>query len=98
MAEQLMVSLRKVDNMDPVMALAEITIPTEFGEFSIVRIKVIHQNGKEPWIALPDIRFQDSSGEYRNIPIVIPGRRLKRAISEAVLSGYREDLENDPPF
>ena len=98
MAEKLMVGLRIVDNMDPVKALAEITIPTEFGELTIVRIKVIHQNGKEPWVALPDIRFKDSSGEYRSVPIVIPGRRLKSTISETVLSKYREGLENDPPF
>ncbi len=79
------------DGDQAIKASATVTFQTEFGELTIAQLKVIHQEGKNPWVAMPDIRYKDTtSDEYINLKTVIPGARLKKAISDAVLSKYAE--------
>ncbi len=90
MTQEMMADVRLVENLKPVTALATVTFDTVFGEITISRIKVIHSEGKQPWVALPDIRYKDKAGEFKSIQIIIPGFRLKKAIFEVVINKYQE--------
>ena len=91
MSQSMLVELKMIEGETAVSASADVTFQTEFGELTLSRLKVIHQDGKEPWVALPDIRYKDTqSGEFKNLKVIIPGARLKKAISDAVLTKYAE--------
>jgi len=91
MSNEMLVEVRPIEGDRAAKAFAEVTLQTEHGELTLSRLRVIHQDGKEPWVAYPDIRYQDnSSGEYRNLKTIQPGARLRKAISEAVLAKYAE--------
>lgn len=87
----LLVELRKTEGETAAKASADVTLQTDFGELTIARIKVIHQVGKKPWIAMPDIRYRDSeTDEYKSLKVILPGARLKKIISDAILEKYAE--------
>lgn len=91
MNEPILVELRLLEGDSAAKASADITLQTELGELTIARLRVIHQEGKEPWVAFPDIRYRDSTtGEYKNLKVVLPGACLKKAISRTVLEKYAE--------
>ncbi len=88
---EILVELRMTESEAAHKANANVTLQTDFGELTIIRVKVIHQDGKKPWVALPNIRYRDkSTDEYKNLNILLPGARLKKAISDAVLTKYAE--------
>lgn len=91
MSNDMLVEVRLIEGEKAAKASAEVTLQTEGGELTLSRLRVIHQDSKDPWVAYPDIRYKDeSSGEYRNLKTIQPGARLKKAISEAVLAKYAE--------
>lgn len=61
MNTDLLVELRLLETDNAVKASVEVTLQTEHGELTLARLKVIHQDGKNPWVAFPDIRYKDSS-------------------------------------
>ena len=99
MINEIIVELRKIENGKSAKVKAEVTIDTPFGEITICRLRVIHQDGKEPWVAYPEIRFlpQDST-EYINLKIILPSKRLRAAISDAVIQKYESMKFDAPPF
>lgn len=91
MSHEILVDIRSIDGDQAAKALADVTFLTDFGELTLSRIKVIHQDGKDPWVAYPTVDFKDrETGDYRHLEIVKPGVRLKKVISEAVLAEYAE--------
>lgn len=91
MPDILTVDVRLLKDAKPVAGLASVSIETELGELTISKVKIIHQDGKNPWVALPEIRYKDDkTGDWKNIPIFTPSAKLKSAITEAVLTKYRE--------
>lgn len=99
MTTEIMVELRVVSDHKSRKAKATVTLDTSYGELTIDYLFVIHQEGESPWVAYPKIDFpdKDRAGEYRHLKIFLPGRRLKMAISDAVLAKYRELSESDVP-
>ena len=100
MMDEIVVELRAVSDQKARKAKATVTLDTSYGELTIDYISVIHEEGKQPWISFPDISFPDKEqiGKYVHLDCVVPGRRLKKAISDAVLAKYREHTESDVPF
>ncbi len=98
MSSEITVELKTVSGQKSRKARASVTLDTDLGELTIAQISVIHQDGKEPWVALPTIDFEDKQnpGKYVRLDTVLPGHRLKKAISDAVLAKYRE--LSDAPF
>ena len=95
MCKKMFVEVSPFDGDSAAKAGAEITFETEFGDLTISRFKIIHQDGKNAWVAFPNIRYQDEkSGEYRTLQIIIPSRRLRRIITDQILSKYREITAN----
>jgi len=79
------------DYGNAVKANAEATIQTPQGELTIARFKVIQQGEKPAWVAFPDIRYKDKdTGDYKSLPIVIPSRRLKKIIADAIIEKFAE--------
>ena len=82
---------RRVFSSSSAKASAQVTLTTDYGELTLCRLKIVHQDGKDPWVAYPTIDYKDrESGDYRHLETVKPGVRLKKAISEAVLTKYAE--------
>ncbi len=95
MDNEIIVEVRTTDSEKATKALAEVTLSLDIGELTISRVKVIHLDGKSPWVVLPDLSFKDEkTGEYRHLPIIIPSRRLMKQISEKVLVQYNAVMGN----
>lgn len=91
MSIEMLIEVRPIDGDKAVKAIAEVTLQTEQGELTLSRLKVIHQDGKDPWVAYPTIDYKDrESGDFRHLPVITPGVRLKKAIQSAVLKKYAE--------
>ncbi len=89
MQDQILVEMKPLQNQNPKKATVDITFDTTHGELTIKKLNVIHQDGKDPWVAFPQINYPDkNTGEFRNLRIVFPGSRLKKAITDAVLNEY----------
>ncbi|MCB2229878.1 SpoVG family protein [bacterium] len=89
MSENVIVEVRKKENLGSLKATAEVTLQTSHGELTISKIKIIHQEGKEPWIAYPDISYKPKgSDEYRILKVFIPSKRLDQVIKQAILDKY----------
>ena len=93
MSEKLITEIWLNEGDGPVKASAEVTFPTEFGELTISRIKVIHQPDKLPWVCYPDISYKDEATQvWKHIPIIKPGAALNKRITESILLMYRETI------
>ena len=88
MVNMFSVTLKKLENSKQVKAIVSVTVMSEQGEFTINGFKVIHQDGKEPWVAMPENRWHDSKGEFRNYQIVEAGKRFHRFITDIILKEY----------
>lgn len=99
MTDGILVDVKLRDDGKAAKASADVTIDSIWGDVTLCGFRVVHQDGKEPWVAFPKISYKDKdSGEYKNIPIVIPGRKFKHAVSEAVLQKYLEVSADGTPF
>ena len=99
MPNEMVTEVRLIKGDSVVKASAEVTLQTDHGELTLSKLKVIQQDGKEPWVAYPKIQYQDkATGEMRYIKTMIPGVRLKNAVSESVLANYAKALGNETPF
>ena len=88
---EMLVEVRLIDGDTAAKASAEVTLQTEDGELTLSRLRVIHQDGKEPWVAYPTIDYKDrETGNYRHLDTIKPGVRLKKTIQSAVLEKYAE--------
>ena len=91
MPQEMLIEVWPTDGESSKKASAQVTLMTDYGELTLSRLRVIHQGGKEPWVAFPSIDYPDrKTGEKKYLDIVKPGVRLKKAISEAVLAKYAE--------
>jgi len=91
MSNEMLIEVRLIEGDKATRASAEVTLQTECGELTLSRLRVIHQDGKNPWVAYPTIDFKDrESGEYRHLDVIRPGVRLKKTIQSAVLAKYAE--------
>ncbi len=98
MTNEIVVELKVVSDQKSRKSKATVTLDTTNGELTLDHLSVIHQDGKSPWVAYPTIDFPDrETGEYRHLNVIIPGRRLKKAISDAVLAKYNMLSESDVP-
>ncbi|MFH1892057.1 MAG: septation protein SpoVG family protein [Candidatus Zixiibacteriota bacterium] len=91
MSDEIIVDIRLVTDRKAQKAEASVTFETSHGELTIRRLRIIHEDGKDPWIAFPTIDYADKqTGAYRHLAILAPGARLRRAVTEAVLEEYRK--------
>ncbi len=91
MSNEMLVDVRLIEGDKAAKASAEVTLQTEGGELTLSRLRVIHQDGKDPWVAYPTIDFKDrESGNFRHLEVIKPGVRLKKTIQSAVLAKYAE--------
>ncbi len=99
MDNEIIVELRQIEDNKFSKAKAEITLQTPFGEITITRMRVVHQDGKDPWVAFPEIPYQPKdSSEKRYLKVILPSKRLRAAISEAVLNKYGSMKFNEKSF
>ena len=99
MENDIVVDLRLINDQKSTKAYGSVTIPTRFGDITILKLRVIHQDQKEAWVALPQISYPDKqTGETRHADVLDLGVRLKLAVADAVLAKYRELTESDAPF
>lgn len=78
--------LKTIENNSAIKAIANV----QFGPLVIHGVRVIHQPPKEPWVALPK---EKRNNEY--IPVVeCKDKEASKAISEAVLSAWREEASS----
>ncbi len=98
MSKEIAVELRILSNQELRKAKAKVTFDTELGELTIVQLTVLQKNGEDPWVSMPSISFPDKKNPGKTVYMdtVLPGHRLRRAISDAVLAKYRE--LSDAPF
>lgn len=91
MSQEMLVEVWLMDGDSSAKASAQVTLNTDHGELTLSRLKVIHQDGKDPWVAYPTIDYKDrETGDYRHLDTIRPGVRLKKVISEEVLAKYAE--------
>jgi len=90
MDDPMLVEARLLEGAGAVKAAASVTLSTDGGDLTILRVKVIQKDGKDPWVALPDQSYKDDSGEWRHLAVIEPSQRLKRMILSAVLLKYKE--------
>ena len=91
MLQEMLIEVWPTDRNSSAKASAQVTLLTDYGELTLSRLKVIHQDGKGPWVAYPTIDFKSrETGEFRHLSVITPGVRLKRAIQAAVLVKYAE--------
>jgi hypothetical protein len=91
MSKDILVEVWLTEGESASKASAQVTLTTELGELTLCRLKVVHQDGKDPWVAYPTIDYKDrETGDYRHLDTIKPGVRLKKAISVAVLIKYAE--------
>ncbi len=99
MESQIVVDLRLVKDQKVTKALGSIIIPTAYGDLTILKLRVIHQDGKEAWVALPQIDYKDKqTGDPKHARVLELSARLNKAVSETVLAKYRELLGSALPF
>jgi DNA-binding cell septation regulator SpoVG len=99
MATELTIELRLLENQKSGKAVGSVTIATDLGEVTILGVKVIHQDGKEPWVALPQVEWETKdTKEKRRKDIVNLSHRLDKTIKDAILAKYAEISQNGSPF
>lgn len=82
-------------------AFSDVTLPTPFGEFTIKGLRVIQQEGEEPWVAFPTSSYV-KDGKTVNVAVLEFPRSLKKMIADEVLGEfkravhYSEDLPVRP--
>ena len=99
MDNEILVEVRMLEDGKATKAFADVILDTVHGDVTICRFSIVHQDGKKPWVAFPQISYPDrETGKYKNIPIVLPSRKLRHAISEAVIAKYAEECNDGTPF
>lgn len=99
MENQIVVDLRLVKDQKVAKAFGSVIVPTAYGDLTILKVRVVHQDGKEPWMALPTNDYKDKeTGDFKHSNVVELSARLKKAVSDCVLARYRELLESGVPF
>lgn len=89
MDNNIIVEIRPNDTGTAFKASAEVTLMTAFGEISLSRLRVIHQDGKEPWVSYPEISFIPKNSDITcYMKIILPSKRLDQEIKKAVLDKY----------
>ena len=89
-SEKLRVDLRGV-NLGKLKAFADVTIPSAIGDLMILGFRVIHEDGKHPWVGFPSNSYP-KDGKIVNKRLLDVSGAAKRAIADAVLREY----ENGP--
>jgi hypothetical protein len=88
-ADKMFVELWSVLDDKTVKASGDIVLQFSLGELTIRKVKVIHQDGKHPWVKLPEIRYLDQkSEEWKSISVLVPSRQLRKHITDEVLKVY----------
>jgi hypothetical protein len=85
MDNQIVVQVWKLEGNGPFIATARATISTDWGDITLDRLKVIRNEKKQPWVALPQLSYmKDGKMQYKNI-VKLP-LRLKKLIDEKILT------------
>ena len=91
--DNLSIDLRLVDFGSSVKANADVTLGLPEGDLTIKGFRVIQQDGKDPWVAMPTNSYKDKSGEFKNLKIIEMPRRLKDPICNKILELYRAQIK-----
>ena len=99
MQTEVIIELRLLDNQKSAKAIGNVTLVTDLGDATILGIRVIHQDGKEPWVAFPQLEYESkTTGKRERKNVIDLGRRLDKTIKDAVLEKYKELSTNNVPF
>jgi hypothetical protein len=99
MENGIVVELRLVKDQKSTKAIGTVIVPTAYGDLTIFKVRVIHQDNKDAWVALPQVDYKDkNTGESKHAKVLELSARLHKAVSDAVLSNYRELLGSGLPF
>ncbi len=99
MTSEVIIDLKLLENQKSGKAVGSVTIATDLGDVTILGVKVIHQDGKEPWVALPQVEWETKdTKEKRRKDIVNFSHRLDRTVKDAILAKYAELCQNGSPF
>jgi DNA-binding cell septation regulator SpoVG len=88
--KDILVQVRRVEFGKSIKATADLTLTLEGGEITIRGLRVIHQEGKYPWVAFPTNSYKDSSGQMKNFNWLEMSRKLKQEIADEVLTQYKQ--------
>ena len=67
-------------------------VSVKIGGLTIHSIRVIQQDGQQPWVSLPQQEYQGKDGKKKYAPIIELPDHVKKAISEAVLAEWRRKI------
>ena len=80
------VQLNRLDRGN-LKALADVSIPSEFGEINLRGFRVIHKEGQDPWVGFPSSSYI-KNGKTMNYPVLRLPASLERQIADLVLAEY----------
>ena len=99
MEDEIIVEIRSIETEGAAKANVQVTLQTANGELTLCRFRIIHEEGKDPWLAYPRISYKPKdSNEYRNLKILLPSKRLEQAIRDAVIEKYSNMKTEKAPF
>ena len=70
-------------------AFADLTVRSEAGEVTAKGFRVIHQQGKSPWVALPQTSYIKDGKTINKSVLELP-KVLESRVKEAILLGYEQ--------
>jgi hypothetical protein len=82
------VEVTKVD-FGSLQAFADLTIRAEAGEVTVKGFRVVHQKGKDAWVALPQTSYLKDGKTINKTVLELP-KVLESRVKEAILLGYEE--------
>lgn len=99
MQTEIIIELRPLENQKSAKAIGSVTLATDQGDLTILGVKVIHQDGKSPWVAIPQIEYlTKDTKEKKHKDVVSMSHRLDKTIKDGVLTKYRELVGGNVPF
>jgi DNA-binding cell septation regulator SpoVG len=72
---------------DSLKAFADVTLCLAEGDFTLKGFRVIHQSGKEAWVAFPETSYT-KDGKQVNKRIVEASKALNKKICDLILEEY----------
>lgn len=85
---EILVDLRRTDGKTAVKAHAEVTLTMSLGQITVKQIRVMQNDGQEPWVALPSTTYQ-KNGKLQRMPLLEARQAILRQIKEAILIEFR---------
>jgi hypothetical protein len=91
MNTEIFIDLRLVENQKSTRAVGNVTIVTDQGDLTIQGVKVILKDGNPPWVAFPQIEWDDKvTKEKKRKKILSFSHRLEKVVTDMLMLRYQE--------